>query len=148
MQIKQIVLYGKNGQRRDLELKTGAVNIITGKSGTGKSSLIAIVDYCLGGKCDIAEGPIRDHVMWYGLLLEFPKSQVFIARRDPGNGAEDGACFYQTGETVEIPEVIDAPNTTWNAIEDQLNGQLGIAPNLHTPTEGQTLSSVVGTIRH
>ena len=148
MQIKRIVLYGKNGQRRDLELKTGAVNIITGKSGTGKSSLIAIVDYCLGGKCEIAEGPIRDHVMWYGLLLEFSTSQVFIARRDPGNGVEDGACFYQSGETVEIPEAIDEPNTTWNAIEDQLNGQLGIAPNLHTPPEGQTRTPVVGTIRH
>jgi Protein of unknown function (DUF3732) len=148
VQIKTIFLFGKNGFRRDLSLKTGSVNIITGKSGTGKSSLIDIVDYCLGGRCEIAEGPIRDHVAWYGLLLEFPGSQVFVARRDPGNGDEDGSCFYLEGQTLEIPETIDKPNSTWNALQNQLHGKLGIAPNLHTPPDGQTRSPVVGTIRH
>ena len=48
MQIKSIVLYNAAGKTRELSFKTGAVNIISGESNTGKSALIDIVEYCLG----------------------------------------------------------------------------------------------------
>lgn len=70
MQIKAIVLYGKNGQKRILPFNTGEVNIITGKSKTGKSVIGDIIDYCFGGSsCNIAEGFVRECVEWYGLQL-------------------------------------------------------------------------------
>ncbi|HEX8367292.1 MAG TPA: hypothetical protein VF604_01875 [Pyrinomonadaceae bacterium] len=81
-QILEIVLYSHNGQRRVLPFKLGQTNIITGKSATGKSALIEIVDYCLGrGECNVPEGVIRDTVAWFGLKLQFPTGQIFIARQ-------------------------------------------------------------------
>jgi hypothetical protein len=65
MQICDIVLYSRTGERRILPLRVGGVNIITGESRTGKSALIDIVDYCLGrNPCNIPVGPIRDTVAW------------------------------------------------------------------------------------
>ena len=45
MQIKSIILYGITGRTRVIDFKLGTVNIVTGKSKTGKSSLINIGDY-------------------------------------------------------------------------------------------------------
>ena len=46
MQVLEVVLYGKNGKKRTLPLRPGAVNVITGASSTGKSQIVRIVDYC------------------------------------------------------------------------------------------------------
>ena len=84
MQILEIVLYSHSGQKRVLPLKPGRANIITGRSATGKSSLIEIVDFCLGRtECTVPEGVIRDSVAWFGLRLQFPAGQMFIARQAP-----------------------------------------------------------------
>lgn len=149
MQIRAIVLYSHHGQRRILPFRVGEVNIITGKSATGKSALISIVDYCLTGKCEIAGQVIRDNVAWYGLHLQYERSQVFLARRDPGEGSKESSdYFYIEGETVDIPKTIEAVNTNTSSVEDLLSAKLGIVPNLHTPPEGQTRSAVSATIRH
>jgi chromosome segregation ATPase len=47
-QIAAIVLYSFHGETRIIPFKLGSVNVITGKSETGKSALADIVDYCLG----------------------------------------------------------------------------------------------------
>ena len=38
MQIRELVLYGYNGKVRHLPFNIGAVNVITGKSKSGKSA--------------------------------------------------------------------------------------------------------------
>jgi len=43
MQIKAIYLYNKDGEIRELKFKLGKVNIISGKSDTGKSAIISIL---------------------------------------------------------------------------------------------------------
>jgi energy-coupling factor transporter ATP-binding protein EcfA2 len=148
VQIRAIVLFGKNGQRRDLWFELGKVNIITGKSGTGKSALISIVDYCLGGKFEVADGPIRDQVEWYGVLLQYPQSQLLIARKGPGTAQGTGACYYDQGTSINLPASIGEPNTTMDALEELLTSKLGITENLHTPPPGQTRSPVSAHIRH
>ena len=66
MQIRSILLYSLNGEIRQLPFTPGAVNIITGRSLTGKSAIIDIIDYCLGRSTfAIPEGVIRDTVAWY-----------------------------------------------------------------------------------
>ncbi len=45
VQIKNILIWQKSGVLRNLELKRNAVNVITGGSGKGKSSILHIIDY-------------------------------------------------------------------------------------------------------
>jgi ABC-type lipoprotein export system ATPase subunit len=53
--ISDIFFIGEGGRVRILDLKPGEVNIFTGASGTGKSTLIKAIDYCLGSsKCELA----------------------------------------------------------------------------------------------
>lgn len=47
MQILELVLYGYNQKVRHLPFKLGQVNIITGRSKSGKSAVGDIIDYCL-----------------------------------------------------------------------------------------------------
>lgn len=82
MQIQELVLYGRNGKVRHLPFSLGTVNIITGKSKSGKSAVGDIIDYCMGGSsCNIADGVVRDTVDWYGLLLQFEDERVLWLER-------------------------------------------------------------------
>lgn len=151
MQIKDIVVYSRRGERRVIPLRLGAVNIISGDSKTGKSALIDVIDYCLGSsECDVAHGIIRDSVSWFGLRLQFPGSQVFIARENPPvNVATSTRAFFREGKTVEIPEA--APKDATIQIGDlvaMLSAKVGISPNLHVPPEGQTRQPLATNLRH
>lgn len=85
MQIAKMILYNEFGKKRELSFKLGSLNIITGKSKSGKSAVGEIIEYCLGSnKCNIADGVIREKVSWYGLLLQFNQFQLFIARKKSG----------------------------------------------------------------
>lgn len=87
IQISKIILYNYEGDLRELTFRTGAFNILTGASKTGKSALIDIIDYCTGrGECYVAEGVIRRHVAWFSVLFQLGDSQIFVARRNPGPG--------------------------------------------------------------
>ncbi len=105
-QIKKIVLYGRNGQVRIVTLKTNSVNIITGASRTGKSSLIHIVKYCLGArKSDIPiKREILDKIAWYGILIVREEDELFIARRNPDPGKLSSEDIYiEKGHNLEVP---------------------------------------------
>ena len=89
-QIRDIVLYGHNGEMRRLEFAPGRLNIITGASKTGKTALIAVLEYCFGSdECQIPDGIMRRTVAWAGVRLAVPEGDVFIARRlpDPGRNS-------------------------------------------------------------
>jgi hypothetical protein len=151
MQILDIVLYGHTGQRRILSLRTGSLNIITGINKTGKSALIDIVDYCLGrSECNIPEGTILDKVAWFGLRLQFPSGQMFLARQNPTvlNQTTTNRMFISQADVVPIPDSIVAPNTTADSVETTLTNKLGIAPNLNTPRQGHTRDPLSANIRH
>ena len=104
MQISAIVLYGTNGKRRILPFKIGSVNIITGKSKTGKSVIGDIIDYCFGGSsCNIAEGFVREHVAWYALQLVHNDEYLLIARENPPHGqASTNSCCYLMLSLIHI----------------------------------------------
>lgn len=151
MQILEIVLYGHNRKKRVVLLKPGSTNIITGKSATGKSALIEIVDYCLGSKeCSIPEGRIRDTVAWFGLRLQFPSGQIFIARQSPSPAQQTtNSAYIEQGKIVSSPNnAPKEPNTTIKAVQDALTIKLGIPPNLHTPSSTETRPTLAANIRH
>lgn len=96
--ILAVILWPKQREKdvRVVPFQKSSINVITGKSGTGKSSLLHIVDYCLGsGKCSIPVGPIRDTVAWFGVLVELEGSQVLIARRNPEEQEQTGDLLWR-----------------------------------------------------
>ncbi|MDX5895201.1 DUF3732 domain-containing protein [Rubrobacter radiotolerans] len=151
MQILEVVLYGKNGKKRTLAFKPGAVNVITGASSTGKSQIVRIVDYCFGSdNCNIARGPLRDKVEWYGLLLRTNQGKAFVGRRNPSGGARstNETYFSGTGLRIASPETIESGNTNIGAAMLQLRDILGIEEYKFVPPEGQTRPPLEPTIRH
>ena len=151
MQILDIVVFSHHGKRRVLSLNSGAVNIITGASKTGKSALVDIVDYCFGaGECRVPEGPIRRSVSWFGLRLQLDSGQAFVARRCPGpRAASSEDCFVEVGNTVEIPGAGALRQTTnTKGLGALLTSWSGIHDNLHEPPAGQTRQALSANVRH
>ena len=151
MQIRELILYGYNGKVRHLPFALGRVNIITGRSKSGKSVVGDIIDYCLGGdSCNIADGVVRDNVAWYGLLLQFERERVFVARKNPDKGQQTtGFCYIEIGEKIEAPEkCCFSSNTNVAGIEEALTRRIGISENLNTPPEGQSRLPLAANIRH
>jgi hypothetical protein len=151
MQIKSIVLYNAEGNIRTLNFTLGRVNIITGKSSTGKSAIIEIINYCLGrSEFTIPEGIIRDNVAWYGVVYQIDATQIFIAKPAPSSTAtSQSQVYYEVGTDVSIPPLAElAPNSNDDAIRDYLSTLIGIAPNRHFPEEGETREPLAGKIQH
>ena len=151
MQIRELVLYGYNSKVRHLPFSLGGVNIITGKSKSGKSVVGDIIDYCLGGSsCNIADGVVRDNVAWYGLLLQFEQERVFVARKNPDRGQQTTtACYIEVGAELESPSECNfSSNTNTAGIEEALTRRIGISENLNTPPEGQSRLPLAANIRH
>ncbi|HEY8909250.1 MAG TPA: DUF3732 domain-containing protein [Desulfosporosinus sp.] len=151
MQIKELLLYGVNGEVRHLPFTIGEVNIISGKSKSGKSVIGDIIDYCLGGTySNIADGLVRETVSWYGLLLQFDGERLFVARQSPPKGQQSTSKFYyEIGKTLIIPEKSNfISNSNTDGIEQMLSRRIGIEENLNIPPDGQTRQSLSANIRH
>lgn len=103
--IEQLVLWPVDEKKKvhKLEFAHGKINIVHGRSGTGKSSIIAIIDYCLGAsRCAIPVGVIRDTVDWFGLVVNVRGSSFLIARKTPGNRQTSNDFFLRPIED-ELP---------------------------------------------
>ena len=148
-QLSKIVLY-PHGDRepRVLSFKTNALNIITGDSGTGKSAIIDIVDYCLASsECRVAEGVIRSKVAWYAVELLVGESRLFVARRGPESGrpASNDVCVLY--DQTDLPAFKSlAPVTNVPGLEALLTELAGI-PRTADP-DGRLAPTYSATIRH
>lgn len=151
LQISDIVLYSHRGERRILSFRKGALNIITGGKGTGKSALVSIVEYCLGSsECGVPEGAIRDTVAWFALRLAGPNEQHFVARQAPAPGAKSNArAHYLVGAALDMPEADQlAASTNIDAVVALLTEAVGIGLNVHEPPAGQTRAPIVAKLNH
>ena len=82
--IHEIGVLDQSGKIHKIELQEG-LNIITGKSSTGKSALIEIFDYCFGGGYTVPKGVITQHAEIYYLYLQI-QEQYFVLGRKKDNG--------------------------------------------------------------
>jgi hypothetical protein len=150
-QIRAVHLYNFLGERRSLPFKLNKVNIVTGRSATGKSSIIDIIDYCLGSSSyHVAAGVIRQTVSLYCVELETRNGTMVIAR-----GAPRGQ--YKTNSRLHIsfrppdsepPEAGElAPNADVESAVIFLSRTLGIDENVTNTGAGRRNEFDV-TIRH
>lgn len=128
MQIVSLGIYGRNGARRDVRFKLGALNILTGKSKTGKSAILDIAEFCLGrNTVTIPTGVISENAAWYYVLLQIRDERVLICRPNPET-ASTGRAMVRTGGVDLLPPDIDALeiNADTDVIRDTLSERLGI----------------------
>jgi hypothetical protein len=132
MKIKSIHIYSHDGQRRDLQFKLNGLNVITGRSSTGKSALSEIIEYCMGrSTCNVPEGIIRDRVAWFAVIYQFPQEQVLIAKPTPTEGGTScSIAMLRRGLQLVEPafEELEA-NTDDDGVVAVLSRLLGIPEN-------------------
>lgn len=151
MKIRSIHIYSHDGQRRDLVFHVDGLNVITGRSSTGKSALSEIVEYCMGqSDCNVPEGVIRDKVAWFAVLYQFKNEQVLIAKPAPqGGGGSCSIAMIRRATIVAIPEFAElAVNTDDDAVTTLLSGILGIPENRTAVPLENSRASYEATIKH
>jgi hypothetical protein len=104
VQLRSITLYSRDGAIRTVAFRTGALNVVTGESQTGKSALLTIVEYCLGRSTMLVPvGPIADTVAWYAALWDLDgNARAFVARPHPSRAtpAHNAPCSSSAEPTL------------------------------------------------
>lgn len=151
MKIKSVHIYSHDGQRRDLQFKVDGLNVITGRSSTGKSALSEIVEYCMGrSSFTVPEGIIRDKVAWFAVIYQFENEQVLVAKPTPHTGgASCSTAMLRRGVQLRIPEFKDlAVNTDDDSIVELLSRLLGIPENRTEVALEHSRASYDANVKH
>lgn len=151
MKIKSIHIYSYHGQRRDINFKLDGLNIITGRSSTGKSALSEIIEYCMGRSTfNVPEGVIRDKVAWFAVIYQIQRDQVLVAKPSPGprNNSCSTAMLRRGNDLV--PPAYDElkPNSDDDAVSILLSRLLGIEENKTDVALDNTRNSYDANIKH
>lgn len=151
MKISSIHIYSHDGQRRDLRFKLDGLNVITGRSSTGKSALSEIIEYCMGrSSFNVPEGVIRDKVAWFAVIYQFEKEQVLVAKpTPPGGGASCSTVMLRRGVRLQAPKFNDlVVNTDDDSIVELLSRLLGIPENRTDVPPEHSRDSFDATVKH
>lgn len=113
--LNKITLWLNNGSVRELKFEPNKVNVITGDSSTGKSSIIKIVDYCFFASegADISHRFIGENVSWYGINFKTGDKHYTIARGSTLTAETRKQYFFS--DVGDIPDLPD-----YNIDEEQL----------------------------
>lgn len=136
--INQIHLWLKDEKpKRILNFLANKVNVITGKSGTGKSSIITIIDYCLlGSESKLVEEYINENVLWYGLKFTINEKVFFIARKRMENGILSEEVYFSSDSFIpQFPSASIAIADLRKIIEQEFS----INSNIVIPYGGKKL---------
>lgn len=151
MKIKSIHIYSHDGQRRDLQFKVDGLNVITGRSSTGKSALSEIIEYCMGRSTfNVPEGVIRDKVAWFAVIYQFDGEQVLVAKPTPrGGGASCGTAMLRRGSELQAPAFDELVETSDDeAIVSLLSRLVGIPENRTDVAIEHSRDSFDANIKH
>ena len=124
--------FSTHRQPKEYEFHPDKVNVITGDSSTGKSSILQIIDYCLlSENSRIVEDVINENVSWYGLVFNINGNDYAIARKAPKDGVSSYDFFWQEC-CCELPD--ETPVATVGMgranIEARLDETVGISDKM------------------
>ena len=128
MQLVSLGVYSRDGARRDVQFRLGSLNILTGKSKTGKSAILDIAEFCLGrDRVTIPTGVISDKAAWYYLIVQFASERVLICRPNPAGASTAHAMVRIGGEDLAPPAFVELEvNADTDVVRDTLTERLGI----------------------
>lgn len=135
MQITNILIWQTDKTLRNFELEENKVNVITGDSGKGKSSLLSIIDYCLlsSSSDGISKTNVDNFVNWYGIRFNLNGKYHTICRKATHYEEDDFVYFDKNGEIPETP----INNLKKNVLKEHLNYEFGINSSLKIPYGGR-----------
>ena len=151
MKIRKVFVYSESGRKRIINLDTHGLNIITGRSSTGKSAISDIIEYCMGKSTfNIPEGVIRDKVSWYGVIYEFATDNVMIIKPAPSDEAQSSSqVMFRIGINLDIPEFNELKiNSNDEAIVKLLTQKIGITQRGTDVSEISSRDSYLVNIKH
>ena len=100
--------FRQGGEPRDLVFFNDKVNVITGDSSTGKSSVLKIIDYCLlSERSTIVEDVINENVAWYGLVFYVDDIPYTIIRQAPTVESAEMKVLFREGEYLPDEPIAD-----------------------------------------
>lgn len=100
--VRYIGVVDKDDQLHFVEFTRG-LNIITGKSSTGKSAILEIFDYCLGSSEDtIPNGKLTERGKIFFTVLQFPTLSLVI-----GRAAASKRCFLREVSGPEASNILE-----------------------------------------
>lgn len=130
MQIVSISIYHRDGRQRDVNFRLDSLNIITGDSKTGKSSLLNIVDYCLGRKeSSIPQTQWFKTIAWFAVVFRLPGgNRAFIARQPHPPGVSNQRAMLEFGNAEFTAPPMDQLrlNIDTHALRTQLGAHMGL----------------------
>jgi len=137
--IDAIVLWSRKGETRSLEFDRNKVNVITGESQTGKSTILKVFDYCfLASNHDIPHDVINDNVSWYGIKFYINDKSFFLARRSPvGSVVSSDYYFSSLGD---IPRTL-TPNINQDDLRSILETEFSIDDRIRMPFGGKVIKA-------
>lgn len=138
--INKIKLWFKNNTEPViLPFENNKVNVITGGSGTGKTSILSIIDYCLlSTNARIPEEAINENIIWYGIDFNINEKNFAIARKSPINNIGSKEVYFSgTGILPEFP----IQNNDIIQLKKILEKEFGIDENFKMPYGGKYIMS-------
>lgn len=130
--IENIILWLKNGKKRELKFEPNKVNVITGDSNTGKTAILEIIDYCFfSSKSKISESIINENVSWYGLRININDKTYTIARKSLKEGVVSNEYYFSS--IGEIPEGDPESNNNQENIKSLLETEFSIDKTVSFP---------------
>ncbi|RVU29548.1 DUF3732 domain-containing protein [Neptunomonas marina] len=148
--IASIFFLGVSGRSRALTFKPGEVNIITGASGTGKSTIIKAIDYCLGSsKCELPVH-VRRHSTAVGVKWVAGEDELIVGRLIPPVGQTSSSKMFATsGRNLPIPQKIEEfdGSTTTNAAKAFIERAFGIG-DIGTDSNATSSGKARATVRN
>lgn len=121
--IDSIIVWSNSGEQRLLRFERNKVNVLTGESNTGKSTLLDILDYCfLASSHEIAQSVINENVSWYGVSFYINEKSYTIARQRPRSSkVSDQYYFSSTGSIPAEPKANMAESTLKQILEAEFS---------------------------
>lgn len=144
-------LYSSTGKRRDLNFNLDGLNVITGKSSTGKSAIFEIIEYCMGrSSFNIPEGIIKEKVTWFAVIYSFESEEILVAKPVPAKGSLScSKVMFRRGTNITPPQYQELQqNADDEYVIDILSAALGIVNNHTNVDEEHSRNSFKVNIKH
>jgi hypothetical protein len=128
MQLIALAIYNRQGAIRRLDFKPGKLNILTGRSKTGKSTVLDIVDYCFGrDEVTLPGGVITDVTSWFAIIASIGLGRVLIARPNPETARSSQAMLSIGDESLDFPAMNELQvNADTTILREQLSERIGV----------------------